>query len=132
MHHAASPSRNALISMFLLTGSLLTIVAALVHPHLMGGGGELDTIARSDAWQAIHWAFLFGFVLSLTGLVGVVGRCAGTPGETAARGGLTVGVFAYCGWMVVVTFMVGSGWTLAHSYVARGGRRQLRRCLCTT
>jgi hypothetical protein len=79
-------------------------------------------IAHSDAWLAIHWAFLFGFVLSLTGLLGVVDRCAGTPGEAEARGGVIVGVFAYGAWMVVVTFMVGAGWTLAHNHVpAEGG-----------
>lgn len=103
----------------LLAGALLIIVAALLHPDLAGDGADqLGTIARSDAWRAIHWAFLFGFVLSLTGLVGVVGRLVGTTGEAAARGGIIVGAFAYGAWMVVVTFMVGAGWTLAHSYVA--------------
>lgn len=108
--------------MILLTGALLTMVAALVHPHLGGDGAhELATIVRSTAWPAIHWAFLFGFALSLTGLVGVVARCAGTPGEATGRGGLMVGVFAYSAWMVVVTFMLGSGWTLARSYAAADG-----------
>jgi hypothetical protein len=102
----------------LLTGALLIIVAALLHPDLVGDGADqLRTIAQTDAWRAIHWAFLFGFVLSLTGLAGVVGRHVGTPGETAARGGVIVGAFAYSGWMVVVTFMLGAGWTLAHNYV---------------
>jgi hypothetical protein len=103
----------------LLIGTLLIIVAALLHPDLAGDGADqLGAIARSDAWRSIHWAFLFGFVLSLTGLVGLVDRCVGTPGEAAARGGLIVGTFAYGAWMVVVTFMVGAGWTLAHSFVA--------------
>jgi hypothetical protein len=106
----------------LLVGALLIIVAALLHPDLTGDGAdELGTIARSDAWRSIHWAFLFGFVLSLTGLVGLVGRCVDTPGEAAARGGILVGTFAYGAWMVVVSFMVGAGWTLAHSFVAAGG-----------
>src|ERR1700688_832911 len=103
----------------LLTGTLLVIVAALVHPDLGGDGADqLRTIARSDAWRPIHWAFLFGFVLSLTGLVGAVGRHLGTAGEAAARGGIVVGVFAYGAWMVVVTFMLGAGWTLARRFVA--------------
>jgi hypothetical protein len=103
----------------LLTGTLFVIVAALMHPDLAGDGADqLRTIARSDAWRAIHWAFLFGFVLSLTGLVGAVGRYRGTAGEDAARGGVIVGAFAYGAWMVVVTFMLGAGWTLARRYVA--------------
>jgi uncharacterized protein DUF4386 len=103
----------------LLIGTLLTIVAALLHPDLAGdGAAQLGTIARSDAWRAVHWAFLFGFVLTLTGLVGLVGRCVGTPGEAAARGGIIVVTFAYSAWMVVVTFMLGAGWTLAQSYAA--------------
>jgi len=116
-------SRATTYAMCLLTGTLLTIVAALVHPNLAGdGAGELAAIAHADAWLAIHWAFLFGFVLSLTGLLGVVDRCAGTAGEAEARGGVMVGVFAYGAWMVVVTFMVGAGWTLAHNHVpAEGG-----------
>jgi uncharacterized protein DUF4386 len=114
-----SAHRSASYSLCLLSGTLLIIVAALLHPDLAGDGAEqLRTIARSNAWRAIHWAFLFGFVLSLTGLVGVVGRHVGTAGEAAARGGVIVGVFAYGAWMVVVTFMVGAGWTLARSYVA--------------
>jgi hypothetical protein len=103
----------------LLTGALLIIVAAVLHPDLSGdGAAQLGTIARCDAWRAIHWAFLFGFVLCLTGLVGVVGRHVGTPGEGGARAGLIVAVLAYSAWMVIVAFMVGSAWTLARSYVA--------------
>src|SRR6202521_2661810 len=104
-----------------LTGSLLIIVPALLHPDLAGDGADqLGTITRSVAWRAIHWAFLFGFVLSLTGLVGVFDRHAGTAGEPAARGGVIVGAFAYGAWMVIVAFMVGTGWTLARNYVAAG------------
>jgi hypothetical protein len=103
----------------LLTGAVLIIVAALLHPDLAGDGADqLGTIARSDAWRAIHWAFLFGFVLSLTGLAGIVSRLAGTAGGAAARGGIIVGAFAYGAWMLIVTFMVGAGGTLARSYVA--------------
>lgn len=103
----------------LLTGALLITIAALLHPDLAGdGAGQLAAIARSDAWRAIHWAFLFGFVLSLTGLVGVSSRSTGTAGEAAVRGGVVVAVFAYGAWLVVVAFMVGAGPALARSYVA--------------
>lgn len=106
----------------LLMGTLLIIVAALLHPDLAGNGADqLGTISKSHAWRAIHWAFLFGFVLSLTGLAGVVARYAGTPGEAAVRVGVIVVTFAYGAWMVVVTFMVGAGWTMAQSYVAPDG-----------
>ncbi|PYP18448.1 MAG: hypothetical protein DMD52_02040, partial [Gemmatimonadetes bacterium] len=71
-----------------------------------------------DAWRAIHWSFLFGFTLTLTGLVGVAGMHVGTPGEGAARAGVLVAIFAYGAWAVVVTFMVGAGWALARGYVA--------------
>ena len=60
-------------------------------------------------------------MLTLTGLTGVLPRYAGTAGETASRGGVIVVTFAYGAWMVVVAFMLGSGWTLAHSYVAADG-----------
>jgi len=111
--------RSPTYPLCLLTGTLFVIVAALMHPDLAGDGADqLRTIARSDAWRAIHWAFLFGFVLSLTGLVGAVGHYRGTAGEDAARGGVIVGAFAYGAWMVVVTFMLGAGWTLARRYVA--------------
>lgn len=100
-------------------GTLLIIVAALLHPHLAGNGAdELGMISKSHAWRAIHWAFLFGFVLSLTGLAGVVSRYAGTTGEAAVRVGVIVMTFAYGAWMVVVTFMLGAGWTIAQSYLA--------------
>lgn len=102
----------------LLAGSLLAVAAGIAHPDLAGdGAAQLAAIARCDAWRAIHWAFLFGFPLSLTGLIGVVGAHAGTPGEGAARAGLIVGTFAYAGWLVIVAFMAGAGWSLAQSYV---------------
>ena len=103
----------------LLTGALLIIVAAALHPDLAGdGAAQLAIIARCDAWRAIHWAFLFGIALSLTGLVGVVASHAGTAGERSARGGVVVAVLAYSAWMVIVAFMAGTGWTLAQSYIA--------------
>jgi len=105
----------------LLTGALLIVVAAALHPDLTGGedgAAQLAIIARSDAWRAIHWAFLFGFALSLTGLVGLVGSYTGTAGEGSARGGVIVAVLAYSAWMVIVAYMLGAGWTLAENYVA--------------
>lgn len=103
----------------LLGGALLVIVAGVAHPDLTGdGAAQLATIADCDAWRAIHFSFLFSFALSLTGLVGVVGKHAGTPGEGAARAGVIVGTLAYAGWLVVVAFMGGAGWALARSYVA--------------
>ncbi|MGH7547710.1 MAG: hypothetical protein ACREMM_06020 [Gemmatimonadales bacterium] len=111
-------SRPVIYALCLLVGSLLAVVAGVAHPDLPSdGAAQLDTIAHCEAWRAIHFAFLFGFALSLAGLVGLVGKHAGTPGEQAARAGLIVGVFAYAGWMVIVAFMAGAGWSLAQSYV---------------
>jgi hypothetical protein len=42
----------------------------------------------------------------------------GTPGERAARAGVIVGAFAYAAWLVIVAFMVGTGWSLAQRFVA--------------
>jgi len=112
-------ARPVIYPLALLVGSLLVVAAGLAHPDLAGdGAAQLGAIARSEAWRAIHWAFLFGFALTLTGLVGVVAMHVGTPGEGAARAAVLVATFAYGAWAVVVTFMVGAGWTLARSYVA--------------
>ncbi|HUL04246.1 MAG TPA: hypothetical protein VLV16_13585 [Gemmatimonadales bacterium] len=101
----------------LLTGTLLIIVAGALHPALTGdGAAQLAAIAHCDAWRAIHWAFLFGFGFSLTGLAGLAPGYAGAAGEAAARAGLIVGAFAYAAWLVIVAFMLGSGWALAQSY----------------
>ena len=112
-------ARPVLYPLALLVGSSLVVAAGLVHPDLTGdGAAQLGVIARTEEWRAIHWAFLFGFALTLTGLAGFVGVHAGTPGGGAARAGMLVAIFAYAAWAVVVTFMVGAGWTLAQSYVA--------------
>ena len=112
-------ARPVLYPLALLVGSVLVVAAGLAHPDLSGdGAAQLGVIARTEAWRAIHWAFLFGFALTLTGLAGFVGVHAGTPGGGAARAGMLVAIFAYGAWAVVVTFMVGAGWTLAQSYVA--------------
>jgi hypothetical protein len=101
----------------LLAGAVLVVIAALLHPHLTGDGpSELGTIAGTDAWRAIHWAFLFGFVLCLAGLAGIAGRWIGTPGEGVARTAVVVLGFAYAAWLVVVAFMGGAGAALAQTY----------------
>src|SRR5438093_8296716 len=110
-------SRPLVYPLWLLVGALLVIVAGTLHPDLVGdGAAQLTTIAQCRAWRAIHWTFLFSFPLSLTGLVGLVGRHAGTPGEGAGRAGLIVGAFAYGAWLLTVAFMGGGGWALARSF----------------
>lgn len=112
-------SRPLLYPSCLVLGSLLAAVAAALHPMLAGDGAtQLATIARSSAWRAIHWAFLFGFPLTLAGLFGLVAEHAGTPGERAVRAGMTVGTFAYATWSVIVAFMAGAGSALAQRFVA--------------
>src|SRR5437867_6914842 len=101
----------------LLVGPLLVIVAGTLHPDLAGdGGAQLTTIAQCGAWRVIHWTFLFGFPLALTGLVGLARAHVATPGENAVRAGVIVGTFAYGAWTVTVAFMGGAGWSLAHSF----------------
>ncbi|HEX4574276.1 MAG TPA: hypothetical protein VH158_04035 [Gemmatimonadales bacterium] len=94
-------------------------MAGLLHPDLAGDPAQqLVLIAQSHAWRAIHWMFLFGFPLALTGLVGVLDVSVSTPGESAARAGVFVAAFAYAAWLVIVAFMVGTGWSLAQRFVA--------------
>ena len=101
----------------LLFGALLAVVAGVLHPDLTGdGAAQLTTIAQCGAWRAIHWTFLFGFPLALTGLVGLARAHVATPGENAVRAGVIVGTFAYGAWTVTVAFMGGAGWSLAHSF----------------
>lgn len=111
-------SRPLVYALSLVVGSLLAVVAGILHPDLAGqdGAAQLAAIASSERWGAIHWGFLFGFPLALTGLVGVVGRHVGTPGESPTRAGVMVATFAYAVWVVIVAFMAGSGRSLAHSY----------------
>ncbi len=110
-------SRPLIYPLCLVTGSLLAVTAGVLHPDLSGdGAAQLTIIAQCHAWRAIHWAFLFSFPLALTGLVGVMGRHTGTPGEGAARAGVIVATFAYGAWSVIVAFMVGAGWSLAQSF----------------
>src|SRR5882724_11939934 len=101
----------------LLFGALLAVVAGVLHPDLTGdGAAQLTTIAQCHAWRAIHWTFLFGFPLALTGLVGLARAHVATPGENAVRAGVIVGTFAYGAWTVTVAFMGGAGASLAHGF----------------
>src|SRR5438309_4378034 len=111
-------SRRLVYPLCLLAGSLLAVAAGALHPDIVAldGAGQLAVIARSPAWPAIHWAFLFSFPLSLLGLVGVVGRHVGTPGESPARAGVMLATFAYALWVIIVAFMGGAGWALARSF----------------
>jgi len=110
-------SRLVIYPLCLIVGSLLAVAAGIAHPDLTGdGAAQLVAIAHCAGWRAIHWGFLFSFPLSLTGLAGLVGRHAGTPGEGAGRAGLIVGGFAYGAWLLTVAFMGGAGWALARSF----------------
>src|SRR5881296_4620485 len=110
-------SRPLVYPLCLLVGSLLVIVAGTLHPDLVGdGAAQLTTIAQCGAWRVIHWTFLFGFPLALTGLVGLARAHVATPGENAVRAGVIVGTFAYGAWTVTVAFMGSAGGSLAHSF----------------
>src|SRR5205814_9473880 len=112
----------------LLVGALLAVVAGLLHPDLAGdGAAQLTTIAQCAGWRAIHWTFLFGFPLALTGLVGLARVHAGNPGESAVRAGLIVATFAYGAWTVTGACMGSAGGSLAHSFtVAEAGMTATR------
>src|SRR5947207_2039801 len=110
-------ARLLIYPLCLLVGALLAVVAGVLHPDLAGdGAAQLTTIAQCAGWRAIHWTFLFGFPLALTGLVGLARAHAGNPGESAVRAGLIVATFAYGAWTVTVAFMGSAGWSLAHSF----------------
>src|SRR5438876_1438429 len=80
----------------LLVGALLAVVAGVLHPDLAGdGAAQLTTIAQCAGWRAIHWTFLFGFPLALTGLVGFARAHAGHPGGSAGGAGLIVAKVCY-------------------------------------
>src|SRR5438094_252103 len=110
-------ARLLIYPLCLLVGALLAVVAGVLHPDLAGdGAAQLTTIAQCAGWRAIHWTFLFGFPLALTGLVGLARAHAGNPGENAVRAGVIVATFAYGAWTVTVAFMGSAGWSLAHSF----------------
>jgi hypothetical protein len=106
--------RRLVFPLCLLVGALLTVVAGGLHPDLpLDSAAQLAEIARHETWRTVHWTFLFGFPLVLTGLAGLVERHVGTAGERAARSGLIVATFAYGLWVIIVAFMAGAGWSLA-------------------
>lgn len=111
-------ARPLVYALCLLVGSVSAVVAGALHPDIVGldGASQLAAIARTPAWPAIHWTFLFSFPLVLIGLVGVVGRHVGTAGESATRAGVMLATFAYTAWVVIVAFMGGTGWALARSF----------------
>src|SRR5881227_1189600 len=108
-------SRRLVYPLCLLAGSLLAVAAGALHPDIAGqdGPSQLAAIAQSRAWPAIHWAFLFSFPLTLIGLVGVVGRHVGTPGERGAGGGGLVGASGCALGGVVAGVAGGPGWAIA-------------------
>ena len=121
-------ARPVIHPLCLLLGALSAVIAGVLHPDLAGdGAAQLTTIAQCGAWRAIHWTFLFGFPLALTGLVGLARLHAGIPGENEVRAGVIVATFAYTAWTVTVAFMGGAGWPLAHSFtVADAGMTATR------
>ncbi|HEV8510513.1 MAG TPA: hypothetical protein VGQ48_08705 [Gemmatimonadales bacterium] len=103
----------------LLFGALLFGIAGLMHPRLTGdGAAQLDLIARTTHWRAIHWSLLFGLALMYAGLIGIMVRHAETPGAAPARAATLIGAFAFSVWSLNILFMVGAGWNLAHAYTA--------------
>ena len=109
--------RLSFYAITLLLGSLAMTFAGLRHPHLVGDGPEqLALIAATARWRMIHGALAVGIVLAVTGLAGVMGRHAGTPGERAARVGSLAAAFGYVVLLVAVLFMQSSATALAHTY----------------
>ncbi|MEX2156947.1 MAG: hypothetical protein WD773_08915 [Gemmatimonadales bacterium] len=102
----------------LLVGALLFGVAGLLHPMLAGdGAAQLETIARTSRWRAIHWSLLFGLALMYAGLIGVALRHGETGGSAPARAGILMGGVAFSVWSLNIVFMVGGGWHLAHAFM---------------
>jgi hypothetical protein len=114
----AGARRPLFYGLCLLVGSLLFGIAALQHPFLRGdGAAQLQIIAATPGWRAIHWSLLFGFPLMLAGVLGVVTRHLDTPGASMARAGAVMTAFGFLIWMINVLFMVGAGWQLSQAYV---------------
>ena len=103
----------------LLIGALLFGGAGLFHPMLSGdGAAQLETIARTTYWRAIHWSLLFGLAFMYAGVVGIALRHNDTPGATPGRAAVRMGAFAFSVWSLNILFMVGAGWNLAHAFTA--------------
>ncbi|HEV8264532.1 MAG TPA: hypothetical protein VGQ06_06245 [Gemmatimonadales bacterium] len=113
------PRRPIFYGLCLVVGSLLFGVAGLMHPVLTGdGAAQLETVAATAGWRAIHWSLLFGFPLMYAGLAGATLRHTETPGSTPARAAILLAGFAFAVWALNVLFMVGAGWHLARAYTA--------------
>jgi hypothetical protein len=114
-----STSRPWVHGLALIAGALLVGVAGLRHPMLQGdGAAQLTLIAATPSWRAVHWAIAFGYVLVVTGLVGVLARLAPTAGAGAARTGMFVSAFGYLTDLIGVLFMLGAASALAAAFRA--------------
>ncbi|HXM37497.1 MAG TPA: hypothetical protein VN908_02420 [Gemmatimonadales bacterium] len=101
----------------LLMGALLFGIAGLLHPMLVGDGAtQLETVAQTSGWRAIHWSLLFGLALMYAGLIGVSLRHGDTAGSAPGRAGILLGGFAFSVWSLNILLMVGSGWNLARAF----------------
>src|SRR5438552_18981875 len=111
-------SRRLVYPLCLLAGSLLAVVAGALHPDIVAldGAGQLAVIARSPAWPAIHWAFLFSFPLALTGLFAVIRMHAGPPGGSAVRPAILATPPAYPWRASTSASMVGPGRPLGRGF----------------
>src|SRR3989442_12030680 len=101
----------------LLIGVLLTGIGGLMHPLLTGdGAAQLDIIARTSHWRAIHWSLLFGLAFMYTGLIGVALRHGETAGSAPGRAGILLAGLGFSGLSLNILFMVGAGWQLARAF----------------
>jgi len=109
------------LGVFLLAGTALLGVGALLHPMLTGdAGAELTMIAASPHFRAIHLAMLAGSALIIAGVW--VRALASGPGE-ALRFGIAFGLIdlglalnAYD-----ISFMARAGTRLAAAYTTGSG-----------
>jgi hypothetical protein len=109
--------RPVFYGLCLLIGAVLFGVAGLLHPMLAGdGAAQLETVARTSRWRAIHWSLLFGLALMYAGLIGVALRHGETGGSAPARAGILMGGVAFSVWSLNILFMVGAGWHLAYAF----------------
>lgn len=103
----------------LIGGALLVGVGGALHPMLTGdGAAQLTVISATASWRAVHWSLVFGYVLVVAGLMGVLSTHAAAGGAVlaAARTAAFVSTFGYLVSMVGVLFMLGAGTTLAGAY----------------
>ena len=70
----------------LVAGALLVGVGGALHPMLTGdGAAQLTVIAGTGVWRTIHWAIVFGYVLVVAGLAGLLSDHADSTAVVAAR-----------------------------------------------